>query len=64
MKSIKHRVTKLENRVGVNMAVIVILPGETEEQAREKYLAANPKCKGTKEELIIKIKFIAPLPLR
>lgn len=58
MGNIKSRLTRLENRAGVNMAVIVIMPGETEEQAREQYYAANPKSKEAKEELIIRVKFI------
>jgi len=38
--------------------MIVIMPGETEEQAREKYYAANPECRGARNELIIRIKYI------
>ena len=40
------------------MAVIVIMPGETEEQAQEKYFAANPDCKGARNELLIVVKSI------
>jgi hypothetical protein len=58
MGNINRRLTRLENRAGGNIAVIVIMPGETEEQAREQYYVANPKSKEAKEELIIRVKFI------
>jgi hypothetical protein len=43
MGNIKGRLTRLENWAGGNMAVIVIRPGETEEQARENYYVAHPR---------------------
>ena len=58
MKAIERRLTELEKKRGGNTAYIVIWPGETEEHAREKYYAANLKCKEAKEEVIFRVKYI------
>jgi hypothetical protein len=61
MGNIKGRLARLENRAWVrgNIAMIVIMPGETREQAREKYYVANPKCKeANTEEVFFRVEFI------
>ena len=46
-KSLKNRVRKLEQHTGKDRgwAIIMVEPGETKEQAKEKHLAQHPEDK-------------------
>ena len=43
MGNLKRRLMKLESQAGGSVAVIVVEPWETEEQAREKHFAQYPE---------------------
>ena len=48
-KSLKQRVRRLEERLGKNTGVVIIITeaGETAEQAKERYLTEHPEPQGS-----------------
>lgn len=56
MGNLKRRLMKLESQAGATVAVIVVEPWETEEQAREKYFAQYPDHRLARGQLLVFIR--------
>ena len=53
MSNLKRRLMKLESRAGGTVAVIVVEPWETEEQAREKHFAQYPEHRLARNKVLV-----------
>ena len=56
MGNLNRRIMRLESQAGAEVALIVVKPGETEEQAQERHFAQYPEHRSARKQFLVCIR--------